>query len=76
MSRAMNGRAKQVLGRFPRHMEADARGKLLASVTQALVRDQDAQAADMQGIRIAHRLYEARELIDLLRASVSKKVTA
>lgn len=66
MSRNLSGRAQKVLGRFPRHLEADAPGKLIGLVTGALVRDQDVQAADMQGIRLAHRLFGARELYDLL----------
>lgn len=67
MSAVLSGRSRKVLGRFPRHMEADTPGKLIGSVAQALVRDQDVQAADIQGIRNAHRLREARELIDLLQ---------
>jgi|GEM_PF-1158232 len=67
MTKALTGRSQRVLGRFPYHMEAASRGKLLANVTQALVRDQDVQAAELQGIRLAHRLFDARELADLLR---------
>lgn len=66
MAAPLNGRTRRVLQRFPYHMEAAQPGKLLAQVTAALVRDQDVQTADMQGIRLAHRLYEARELTDLL----------
>ena len=66
MTRNLSGRALKVLRRFPRHMQADAPGKLIGRVTDALVRDQDVQAADMQGIRLAHRLFGARELYDLL----------
>ena len=68
MVAALNGRTRRVLQRFPYHMEAAQPGKLLANVTRALVRDQDVQTADLQGIRLAHRVYEARELIDLLRS--------
>ncbi len=63
---ALSGRARKVLDRFPRHLDAAVPGKLISSVTQSLVRDQDVQAADMQAIRCAHRLYEAKELLDLL----------
>lgn len=66
MTLRLSGRARKVLGRFPRHLEADTPGKLIARVTQALVHDQDVQAANLQGIRQAHRLFEARELHDLL----------
>ncbi len=75
MSVALNGRTKRVLERFPYHLEAASPGKLLANVTRALVRDQDVQAADLQGIRLAHRLYEARELIDLLRIGALHHIT-
>jgi hypothetical protein len=67
MAATLNGRTRRVLQRFPYHLDAAQPGKLLANVTHALVRDQDVQSADLQGIRVAHRLYEARELIDLLR---------
>ena len=63
----LSGRARRVLERFPRHMDAAVPGKLIGAVTQALVRDQDIQAADIQAIRRSHRLYEASELYDLLQ---------
>ena len=63
---ALSGRALRVLGRFPRHLEADSPGKLIGAVVQALVGDQDVQAADLQAIRRAHRLSDASELFDLL----------
>lgn len=66
MSTLLSGRALKVLGRFPRHLEADAPGKLLGVVVQALVCDQDVLAANLQAIRQAHRLHEAQELHDLL----------
>ncbi len=75
MTAALTGRTKRVLERFPYHMEAAKPGKLLANVTHALVRDQDVQVADLQGIRLAHRLYEARELIDLLRIGALHNIT-
>lgn len=67
MATALSGRSKRVLQRFPYHMEAAAPGKLLANVAQALLRDQDVQSADVQRVRLSHRLFEARELIDLMR---------
>lgn len=72
---ALNGRTKRVLERFPYHLDAAKPGKLLANVTRALVRDQDVQTANLQGIRLAHRLYEARELIDLLRIGALHNVS-
>jgi hypothetical protein len=66
MTTTLSGRASRVLGRFPRHLDADTPGKLIGAVVQALVRDQDVQAADLQTIRLARRLGEARELHDLL----------
>ena len=66
MNALVAGRAGQVLGRLPQHLEAQTSGKLLGSVVTALVRDQDVQAADLQAIRRAHRVLEASELRDLL----------
>jgi hypothetical protein len=69
MTANLSGRGKKVLQRFPRHMEAEGRGKLLAATVNTIVRDQDIQAADMQGIRRAHRLFEAKQISDLLLLS-------
>ncbi|MFT5542073.1 MAG: hypothetical protein ACI97K_001778 [Glaciecola sp.] len=65
MTVKISGRAQKVLQRFPRHMEAEARGKLIASAVDTIVRDQDIQAADIQQIRIAHRVLEAKQISDL-----------
>lgn len=62
----LSGRATKVLGRFPQHLEAAAKGKLLAATVNTVVRDQDIQAADTQQIRIAHRVFEAKQISDLL----------
>tara|TARA_R110001632_G_scaffold174095_1_gene293589 strand:- start:20377 stop:22149 length:1773 start_codon:yes stop_codon:yes gene_type:complete len=69
MTVKVSGRGQKVLQRFPKHMEAEARGKLLASVVNTIVRDQDVQSADMQSIRCAHRLLEAKQISDLLLLS-------
>ena len=59
-------RARQILGRFPQHLEAGRAGKQLGVVTGALARDLDVDAARLAGIRRAHRLGEAGEFRDLL----------
>lgn len=66
MTVKLSGRGQKVLQRFPRHMEAEGRGKLLAATVNTIVRDQDVQTADMQSIRCAHRLFEAKQISDLL----------
>ena len=66
MSASISGRGQKVLSRFPRHMEAESRGKLIANVVDNIVRDQDVQAADIQQVRLAHRVLEARQVSDLL----------
>lgn len=63
----MTGRARQILGRFPAHLEATAPGKQLGDVTEALARDLDVQAADLAAIRRSHRLDDADEAKDLWR---------
>ncbi len=61
------GRASTILGRFPAHFEAARPGKLLGAVVAALARDIDVQAAQLAGIRRAHRVREADTVGDLLR---------
>ncbi|HVR99848.1 MAG TPA: hypothetical protein VMW27_24705 [Thermoanaerobaculia bacterium] len=63
----MSGRALQILGRFPAHMEAARPGKRLGEVTSALARPLDLLSAEMAAVRNAHRPGQARELVDLLR---------
>jgi hypothetical protein len=63
----MSGRGRQILSRFPAHLEADRPGKHLGVVVEALARDLDVLAAEMAAVRRAHRLSDAGELADLLR---------
>lgn len=63
----MSGRGRQILSRFPAHLEADRPGKHLGVVVEALARDLDMLAAEMAAVRRAHRLSDAGELADLLR---------
>lgn len=63
----MSGRALQILGRFPSHLEAARPGKRLGEVTTALARPLDLLSAEMAAVRNAHRPGQARELVDLLR---------
>jgi len=54
-----------ILARLPTHLEATRPGKLLGEVTAALARDLDVLAAQLAGVRRAHRLGEADEFADL-----------
>jgi hypothetical protein len=54
-----------MLARLPAHLEATRPGKLLGEATAALARDLDVLAAQLAGIRRAHRLGEADEFADL-----------
>jgi hypothetical protein len=63
----MSGRALQILGRFPSHLEAARPGKRLDEVVEALADPLDLLSAEMAGVRNAHRLGNAQELIDVLR---------
>ena len=60
-------RGRQILARFPAHLEAARPGKLLGQVVDALAVDLDVLSARMAAVRRAHRLAEADELADLLR---------
>ncbi len=60
-------RATTILGRFPRHFEADKPGKLLGDVVAALARDLNVQSAQIGAVRRAHRVKEAATLGDLFR---------
>lgn len=62
----MNGRAHQILSRFPAHLEPTRPGKQLAFVVEALVLELDRLSADLAGVRRAHRLAHASTLRDVL----------
>jgi hypothetical protein len=62
----VNGRVRQVLLRFPAHLDAARPGKHLPAVVDALVQDLDRLAADLAAVRRSHRLADADTLADLL----------
>lgn len=62
----MTGRTRKILGRFPNHMRATRSGKQLVHVSESLARDLDVMAADLAGIRRAHRLGEVGQIHDAL----------
>ena len=63
----MSGRSRQILSRFPSHLEAARPGKVLGDAVEAIALDLDVLSARMAAVRRAHRLGEADELTDLLR---------
>lgn len=69
-------RATKILGRFPAHMEAAKRGKLLGDVVAALARDLDVQSAQLGAIRRAHRIREAETRGDLMRLAALHGIRA
>jgi hypothetical protein len=62
----MTGRTRQILSRFPAHLDALRPGKLLQEVVDGLSRDLDVLAAALAAVRRSHRLADAAELRDLL----------
>jgi hypothetical protein len=72
----LNGRARNVLRRFPAHLEAAREGKRLADVTEALALDIDTLSAALARVRRARRLLDADELRDLLRIGALHGITA
>lgn len=63
----MSDRARQILGRFPAHLEAARPGKQLEAVTGALAEHLDVLSTDLAAVRRAHRLAHADTLTDVLR---------
>ncbi len=66
-SDSMSGRVKQILGRFPAHMEAEGPGKQLGAVTVALAKSLDQLAGELADVRRSHRVAHAQTRIDLGR---------
>jgi hypothetical protein len=60
-------RARVILGRFPRYMDADTPGKLFSAVVESLADGLETQTSQLGNIRRAHRLANAIEHIDLYR---------
>ena len=71
-----SARGRQILARWPAHLEATRPGKLLGAVVDALALDLDILAARMAAVRRAHRLSEADELTDLLRIAARHGIRA
>lgn len=74
-SARVSGRSGQILARFPAHMEAARRGKLLGDVVTAVAGDLDMLSARLAAIRRAHRLADADELTDLLLIAARHGIT-
>lgn len=63
----MSARGTTILGRFPRHLELDGRGKRTGGVVSALAGDLDTQTGQVGDVRTAHRLPDTPTPTDLLR---------
>ena len=72
----MTGRARNVLSRFPAHLEAAREGKRLGEVTDALALDLDTLSAALARVRRARRLLDADELRDLMRIAALHGIAA
>jgi hypothetical protein len=70
----MSGRARQILGRFPAHLEAARPGKVLGDTVEALSLDLDMLSARMAAVRRAHRLADADEIADLLHIGALHRI--
>lgn len=72
----MSARARNILARFPAHLEAARAGKRLSDVTDALALDLDTLNAALARVRRARRLLDADELRDLLRIGALHGIAA
>ena len=63
----MSDRTRQILARFPAHLEAARPGKQFTAAVGALADDLDVLSAALAAVRRAHRLAHADTLIDVLR---------
>lgn len=61
----MNSRTASVLDRFPRHLDADGRGKVLGLVVDTLAGGFDVQASQVGRVRRAHKIRVVDETRDL-----------
>jgi hypothetical protein len=61
-----NGRARQVLARFPAHLGLEQPGKLVGAVADVIATSLDEVSADLARVRRAHRLGDADTVRDLL----------
>ena len=65
MTVGLNERARQVLSRFPAHLDVERGGKQLGHVVESLGGDLETVASQAAGVRNAHRLAFAPTLRDL-----------
>jgi hypothetical protein len=72
----LSARARNILERFPAHLEASRTGKRLSEVTDALALDLDTLNAALARVRRARRLLDADELRDLPCCSRASKSRA
>lgn len=72
----MTARTREILSRFPTHLEAARPGKVLDLVVDSLAEDLDVLAARLAAVRRAHRLGEADEITDLLLLGALHGITA
>jgi hypothetical protein len=72
----LNGHARNVLRRFPAHLEATREGKRLGEVSTALALDLDTLGVALARVRRARRLSDSDELRDLLRVGALHGITA
>src|SRR5688572_20730568 len=61
-----SAKSREILGRFPRHLEVDQPGKLIGFVVDALSADLDTISSQLGRTRRAHRIGHADEDRDLL----------
>jgi len=71
----MIARSREILARFPAHLEAARPGKVLGDVVDGLARDLDTIAARLAAVRRAHRLGEADEIADLFLIAALHGIT-
>ena len=66
MSGQLSQRARDVLSRFPAHLDVERSSKQFAHVVEALAADFDGFASQLAGVRNAHRLDFAPTIADLM----------
>ena len=66
MSTQLSQRARDVLSRFPAHLDVERTSKQFAHVVEALGDDFDSFASQLAGVRNAHRLDYAPTIADLM----------
>src|SRR6266545_3212766 len=62
----MSDRPRQILARFPAHLDASREGKLLGTVAESIALDLDTLSTDLAAVRRSHRLAHVDTVRDLL----------